>query len=284
MQLIRFIFSKVFLINLVIAIGVISGAIWGTFQGLNAYTNHGETITVPDMKGLTIEQVERLLDDKYLNYVVHDSTYVVDKLSGVVLEQDPAPKEKVKEKRKIYLTINANNPPKVDMPDLQDKSLRQAKMELASKGLKVGELTYEPDLAQNAVLKQKHNGQEIKPEDQIAKGSKVDLVLGDGLGDTEVDVPKLVGLTYEEARFNLIGNSLNVGAIELEENIKDTLSAYVVKQIPSYEGDNTLNLGESVDLYLSESFKDNSNTKKVDTTRASSQRKIDSLIESELHR
>ena len=264
---------------------MMSSVIWGTFQGLNAYTNHGETITVPDMRGLTVEQVGRQLNNKHPNYVVHDSTYVVDKLSGVVLEQDPAPKAKVKERRKIYLTINANNPPKVEMPDLQDKSLRQAKMELASKGLKVGELSYEPDLAQNAVLEQKHNGEKIEPGDEIAKGSIIDLVLGDGLGDTQVDIPKLVGLTYEEARFNLIGNSLNVGLVKANETVKDTLSAYVVKQIPSYQKYKKLNMGESVDLFLSQTFKGGSTSEESgDTTAYNNQQKIDSLIQSELHR
>lgn len=236
------------------------------------------------MRGLTVKQVERQLNNKHLNYVVHDSTYVVDELSGVVLEQDPVPNSKVKEKRKIYLTINANNPPKVDMPDLKDKSLRQAKMELASKGLKVGELSYEPDLAQNAILEQKHNGKKIEPGAEIAKGSKVDLVLGDGLGDTRVDVPKLVGLTYEEARFNLIGNSLNVGLVKADETVEDTSSAYVVKQIPSYQNDKKLNMGESVDLFLSQQLEGESTNGQVDTTTSKNQRKIDSLIQSELHR
>ncbi len=277
MSLLRYLVSKVFFINLAIAILVILSAIWGLFYALHAYTDHGETITVPNLKGLTVEQVGDLLENKHLQYVVYDSSFVVDKLPHVVLGQDPVPQSKVKENRKIYLTVNAKNPPKVEMPDLHDKSLRQAKMELASKGLQVGELIYKPDLAQNAVLEQMHNGKIIEPGKKIAKGSEIDLQLGDGLGDTKVEVPKLVGLTYEEARFNLIGNSLNVGAVIADESVTDTLTAHVVRQVPSYKNNNTLQMGEAVDLFLSQEMQGQaSNTQEKADTQQSL---MDSLIE-----
>lgn len=279
MNLLKLIFSKVFLINIALAALFLGGVAWGSLQALNAYTDHGETITVPDLRGLTVKQVERLLKNKHLKYVTHDSTFVVEKAPHVVLDQDPEPKSKVKENRKIYLTVNANNPPKVEMPDLHDKSLRQAKMELAGKGLKVGELIYKPDLAQNAVLEQKHKEKDVKPGKEISKGSEIDLVLGDGLGKTKVKVPKLVGLTYEEARFNLIGNSLNVGAVIPDETVTDTMTAQVVRQVPSYKDGEQLNLGESVDLYLSQEMKDAAEPSPDTATSSSNQTHIDSLIE-----
>lgn len=247
-------FSRAFLISVVIAALLLLLAVWITLQSLNAYTQHGETITVPDVRGLTMEQVELYLRHKRLDYFVLDSTYVVGQLPNVILDQDPKPFEKVKEFRKIYLTVNAVNPPKVKMPDLIDKSLRQAAMELESWGLKVGELHYKPDLAQNAVLGQRVNGKDIEPGGMVSKGTKIDLILGDGLGSTRLEVPFLMGLTLEEAKFVLVASFLNIGAIVYDETIEDSSTAVIYKQIPDTDSDNPvmLNMGESVDLFFTQ--------------------------------
>ena len=64
------------------------------------------------------------------------------------------------------------------MPDLVNLSLRQAKAKLESSGLKMGELTYTPDIAKNAVLKQFARGVEIEKGTSIVKGATIDLEMG----------------------------------------------------------------------------------------------------------
>ena len=114
-----------------------------------------------------------------------DSIYDSEKVPGTVLDQDPAPNSNVKENRMIYLTINATQPPDVKMPDLVDVSFRQAEAMLQSFGLITGEITYKADLAKNAVLEQRYRNKIIKPGTMLPKGSEIDLVLGDGLGEDE---------------------------------------------------------------------------------------------------
>jgi beta-lactam-binding protein with PASTA domain len=139
------------------------------------------------------------------------------------------------------------------MPDLKDVSLKQAGVLLNSYGLKVGRLIYKPDLAQNAVLDQMINGKSIKPGDFVSKGSTVDLVLGDGVGLADIEVPVLVGLTLAEAKFVLDGVGLNLGAVVADNTVSsDSLSAYIFRQIPDPSTlNNMIKPGEPVDVFIS---------------------------------
>lgn len=246
----KFLISKIFFLNLVIAAVVVIAVFGFTYNWLNSYTNHGQSIEVPELKGLNMEQVNVLLQRLHLRYSVIDSIYQLDKSPGTVLEQDPAPKAKVKEDRTIYLTINSGIPPKVKMPDLTDVSLRQAEAVLQTFGLKTGALTYRHDLAANAVLQARYQGRPIKPGTVISKGSVIDLVVGDGIGSEAASVPDLTGLTRAEALTALLEANLSPGAIIFDQNIKDSASAVVYKQFPLPTDSMVLNQGESVDIYL----------------------------------
>jgi beta-lactam-binding protein with PASTA domain len=245
----EFFTSKVFLINIVLALVFVAAVFGITYKYLSSYTHHGESISVPDLRGLKKDRLESFVKDKQLRYAIVDSLFELDKVPGTVIEQDPAPDSKVKEGRTIYLTVNASLPPKVKMPDLVDVSFRQAEAILQTFGLKVGSLIYKPDLARNAVLGQRYKGSEITAGKEIPKGSVIDLVLGDGLGNTRVPVPDLVGLTKGEALFVLKGSSLNIGTLFYDHG-RDSTNAKVYKQSPEPSDSATINQGEAVDLYL----------------------------------
>lgn len=256
MKFIEFLKLKLFWLNVLAAIVVFVVLVSVTMSWLSGYTLHGETITVPDLKGMSLEQVKQHLKSKNLEFAIWDSLYDKNMKPAAVLDQNPKPNAKVKHNRTIYITLNAYNPPKFKMPRLIDKSLRQAQMELESYGLKVGTLTYIPDMAQNAVLKQLANGKEVKPGELIAKGSTIDLVLGDGLGNTQVEIPFLLNLTLSEAKFVLTGSSLNLGAVIFSGETKDSSNLVVYKQFPKAIAGQTINMGESIDLFVASEFPD----------------------------
>jgi beta-lactam-binding protein with PASTA domain len=210
---------------------------------------HGESITVPDLKGMTQDRLPAFLENKHLRFQVVDSLYDDKRAAGAILEQDPAPNSKVKENRTIYLTINSFQPTKVKMPNLIDVSYRQAEAILQSYNLKVGQTIYKPDLARNAVLDQLYKGNHIDPGKDLSKGSTIDLVLGDGIGNAQVTVPSLIGLTKGEALFVLKGSSLNVGTITFDPGVKNEETAKVYKQEPAANS-GTIKQGEAIDLYL----------------------------------
>ncbi|HSI90415.1 MAG TPA: PASTA domain-containing protein, partial [Adhaeribacter sp.] len=167
----------------------------------------------------------------------------------VILTQDPEPNAKVKANRKIYISVNMKNPPIIKMPKLIDGSLKNAQMILKSYDLMVGKIEYVPDLAQNAVLKQLVNGKEIQPGDPVAKGSTVDLVVGDGEGNTEFEVPKVVGMPVDEASILLVGQGLQIGSINyVQEPGKP--QGMVVRQRPVAQKGATIKVGQLVDIWV----------------------------------
>jgi len=127
-------------------------------------TNHGETITVPNLQGMHKDKLEEFLSERNLEIQIDDSSYNAGAQPFLVFQQYPLPGSKVKQSRKIYVSINSKNPPLVKMPNLKDRSFINAQRELESFGLLLGEINYVPDLQLNAVLKQSINGREIQKE------------------------------------------------------------------------------------------------------------------------
>src|SRR4030042_6708143 len=194
MELLKFLISRQFLKNLLLAVSITIIVVLLVFLSLKIYTRHGQALAVPDLRGLTLEETEQLMLGKKLLYKVVDSIYnsAVDR--GCVVEQNPPPEFRVKKYRTIFITINAFNPEMVRMPDLVGVTLRQARVIAENAGLKVGRLTYVPDIAVNNVVHQKYKGTIIEPGDSIIKGSTVDLTLGRGLSADKTVTPDLIGM------------------------------------------------------------------------------------------
>jgi beta-lactam-binding protein with PASTA domain len=249
---IEFLKSKLFLKHAAAAFIVIALVLFAAFKFISTYTLHGKTIEVPDIKGLTLQAAAKAIEEKELRYSIVDSIYDADNKPGTVVEQNPSPLFKVKQNRTVYLTVNAFNPPKVQMPNLIDVSLRQASAMLETYGLEVGNLKYVPDYAYNAVLKQLYKGREIAVGTQIMKNSKIDLVLGDGLKGEKIPVPNLIGMTREEAESAVKAHSLDLGAMVYDNTVKDSLQAKVYKQTPAFSSSAMINPGRSIDLFFTE--------------------------------
>ena len=256
----RFLISKFFLINATVALLIALTAVAMSDYMLKSYTRHGESISVPDLRELSLDESINRLKSLNLRYHIADSAYNMDLPPGTVLNQSPTAYSNVKEYRKIYLTINATNPPSVRVPNLIDKSLRQANIELTTFGLKIGELIYKPDLAQNAVLRMMLKGEEIEPGDEVPQGSVIDLILGDGLGNTTIEVPDLIGLTYDEARWLLLASSLNLGSVSWLPEITDSTTAMISRQFPPPGEDAFINIGESISIFVEQEIPDSLRT------------------------
>ncbi|MFT5052995.1 MAG: beta-lactam-binding protein with PASTA domain, partial [Oceanospirillaceae bacterium] len=247
MSLIKFIFSKAFAISLVLAVGIAVGLLFGVFAYMDDYTEHGVTYTVPELSGVMIDDLEALFDSTEINYLIVDSMYSNEIPRGSVAEQDPPAGSQVKKGRNIYLTVNAKLRERVGMPDLVNLSLRQAKAKLESFGLVLGELTYVPDIAKNAVLRQYLGEGEISTGNLIFKGTPINLELGDGLSSSRVAMPYVLYSTLEEATGILRAASLNVGAIVIDTPITDKAQVRVYRQIPGYRTETMLRMGSFVD-------------------------------------
>lgn len=220
------------------------------FLSLGWYTNHGDYVEVPNIKGKSLYDAKKELNNFDLDYAISDSTYDESKPPLSVLDQQPRKGEKVKENRKIYITLNASAPPSVKIPSIIDNSKRQAELILNSWGLKVGNLIYIPDMAKDAVQNVQVNGKLVKPGTIVPKGTVVDLILGDGGGNQIAEVPPVTDMTVIEARAVLEAVHLNVGMLVADGAIDDSLAAYVYRQDPPYGQAGKLGPNNSVNLYI----------------------------------
>jgi hypothetical protein len=216
---------------------------------LPSATRHGEYITVPKLEGLSIDKIEKVISEKGLRYEINDSTYKVGVKPYTILSQHPSPGSQVKENRRIYITVASKNPPNIKMPELMDQSLRGAEMTLKSLGLQIGHITTTPNPS-NIVLKQMYKGHEIKYGSSIPKGAFIDLLVGSGRGDTEVDIPNLTGLRLNEAVTVLEGMGLILG-LPIYDNQSALPEGIIIKQKPAYQTGLKLRSGDMVDVWIS---------------------------------
>jgi len=223
--------TRQFRVNLLLIVATIVVVVMAAFYSLDFYTRHGSGIPVPQLKGLQIEKAMDILKEQGFDYKI-DSAYVLDQPPGAVLEQDPDPGTNVKENRTIYLTVVTRIAPPVALPDLTPYTYREAVATLANYGLKVGDTIYKPDIARDHVLEMRYRGAPIAAGTKIPKGSRLDLVLGNGEGAGEVDIPDFINQDLDEAKFVISHNGLTLGTVTYQGAITDSSSVVIVQQTP----------------------------------------------------
>jgi eukaryotic-like serine/threonine-protein kinase len=243
--------TKQFRNTVILAFGSVILVVLIVFFSLGYYTRHGSGIPVPQLKGLSIEKAMALLKDQGFEYKT-DSVYVLDEPPGAVIEQDPDAGIDVKENRTIYLTVVTRQAPPVELPDLESFTYREAVATIANYGLKVGDTTFRADIA-NHVLEVRFAGQPIKPGTRIPKGSKIDLVLGNGEGPSEVEIPDIVNLDLNGAKFAIKGAGLTIGTITFQGPVTDSASVVVTAQSPAKTDSlSKVSLGTRINLTVSQ--------------------------------
>ncbi len=219
---------------------------------LSIYTYHGESIEVPNFSGLTIEQAQQTAEAYDLKIVLFDSVHFIDKPKGTIISQIPEAKHKVKPNRTIYIIINGFENEKIPMPDLRSISLRQAQSDAELFGLKIGKLTYVPDIS-TTVLEQLYKGKPIAPQTMISKNSVIDLIVGKGESNEKTSVVCLIGKNLVEAKNLLAIHSLNMGTIVADKTITnstDSSKAFIWKQSPSCNFHSLISLGSYIDVWI----------------------------------
>lgn len=210
-------------------------------------TKKDNSITVPEVIGKEYEDLEEFITTRKLRYVVtQDSGYNADLPPRAVLSQFPKANANVKEGRKIYLTLNAVNPPKVEMPDLVGKSLKTVQLQFQGMGIKVGKYFFTPGPYKNTFVSAQIDGVDVEIGEKIAKGSIVDLVLQNGKGQQYFDAPDVIGKVKENAEFIITGSNLIIGEIYYQQS--DSLIGRILKQEPGPGA--RVRTGQSVDLWV----------------------------------
>jgi eukaryotic-like serine/threonine-protein kinase len=207
-------------------------------------TNHGETITVPNIEGKSLDELDEELGSRALRYEVSDSSYSEKHDPLTVIKQYPHAGAKVKEGRKIFVSINRANPPSVPVPDLINGSVVNAEAVLRSNQLRRGKIEVVPGQF-NVVKAMKYKGTLIPPSTRVPKGSTIDLIVESGK-DNDIGLPDMVGMEFDEAHVLILGLGLSLDPILVGDTLQK--KPVVLKQNPG-PGEN-MTPGDVVELWI----------------------------------
>ena len=254
-----FISSKIFLKNFAGIIGTVALFLFLTFQWMKCYTHHGESLQVHDYIGMNVDEAMDKAKTRSFSAIVSDSVFVVGKPGNTVLEQNPEPFSRVKEKRKIYLTISKNEADLVTLPDLvggnDDYQQYLRRLKLMQVNGKIKARRFDSKLEPNTILKVFYNEEDIteklSEKFQIPMGATVDFIVTER-GSDRVQLPDLVCKRYDGVSFVLDNYNLNIGSVIEDNTVTNRGTAYVWKQEPAYRVGRRLQIGAQVDLYLTQ--------------------------------
>jgi len=184
--------NRFFWVNIIAMVVVAVLIVFGALKGLDIYTRHGQAVVVPDVKGMSVSEAEKMFRDQGLTYVVSDSNYVKNKPSGIILDLNPSVGQKVKEGRTIYLTINTLSTPLCVVPDVADNSsVRQAQAKLMAAGFELTEnrmVSGEKDWVYGVI----YQGHQLQIGDKAPIGATLTLMVGDGVQSAGADSVDMV--------------------------------------------------------------------------------------------
>lgn len=226
------------------------------FSSLSSITSHGQELKIPVLIDKNYKDAIKILEEQGFEMEI-DSSYDMKKPFGVVLSQIPDTGQFVKRGRTVFLIINKMQAPLIAMPDLTGVSYRSAQVVLRSSKLKLGDTIHRPDIADGAILEAQYDGKVVQAGDMIPEGSKIVLVIGDGLGNVEFSVPNVVGMAYPEAIAIL--NASGLQFIDVwQGKITDSQTAIVHSQFPEalneYGGANSIKEGQLIDIKIRQTF------------------------------
>lgn len=177
----NFLRSKTFLIQLGLALAATILLVWLALQWLKSSTRHGEFVEVPELARLSVPEMREVIEAAGLRYEVVDSAnYDPEYPRFSIKDQDPPAGSRVKENRKIYVTVNPSGYKKVTVPDIIQVTQRNAESMLRAVGLEVDKVSYIDELGKDMVYRIRHQGKYVNPGDKLPKTSRIELICGNG--------------------------------------------------------------------------------------------------------
>lgn len=204
-------------VGIVLALLAIGGSAWGAWTYLVPHE-----VRVPDIVGRPVEEAQRLLSDADLVVRIGDPVYSLQIPQGRVLSVRPSEGTTLEEGDRVVI-VPSRGPQPVRVPDLVGETLEDAKGRLRAAHLRVGRVNedYSDRFEAGLVIRQSAEG-------TADRRSEIDLVVS--LGPTPVPVPKVVGLTRDEAVARL--DTLGFLVDEQDDYSNDVPRGVVISQEP----------------------------------------------------
>lgn len=171
---------RLLLINLVAMIAVVVIIPYIVLLWIDSYTHHGETYLVPNVCGMQLEEAKELLRKSNLDLEIIDYKYKKGAAENEVVEQMPVANARVKQGRKIMLTMSSKSKPVAAIPSVIDNcSLREAEARLKAAGFVIADVvTIEGE--KDWVYAVKYNGRELVNGENVPREAKLVIVVGSG--------------------------------------------------------------------------------------------------------
>ncbi len=207
-------------------------------------TRHGSEFELPDFTGRSFVEAQVTLKDLDLNFEISSEEYSPGEEKGVILNQFPLPGTPVKADRTIKFVLSLGQK-MLPIPDLAGLSVRQAILNLETAKLELGEIAWAfSDTLPERVVVFSYPAAGT----EIPLGSPVNLMVNRGRASNFTYMPKVIGLTLDEATKRIEEKLLKVGIItpRWDENF---LPETVLEQ--SEEEGTELDVGTEIDLVVS---------------------------------
>ncbi|GEM_PF-330324 len=195
----------------------------------SAVPSHPHTLTVPNLAGMTEEQVEAALERAGL-VLGGVSWQPAAQAWGTVISQNPRAGTAVRRGAEVSVAFSSGPQTQtLEVPLVLRMELEDAKDRLARHGLHLGEVnyTYSSGVGEGTVLSQEPAAGRFVPQ-----GTAVDLTVARRRHSRVIAVPNLVGLSRFKAEHHLEFLGLRLGAVR-EEAATDVPEGEVVSQSPA---------------------------------------------------
>lgn len=165
----------------------------------------GREVAMPDVAGKKTIEAQLLLQGRGVGMRIEDRIYGALPADTIV-RQSPPPGMRVKIGQFAHVVVSLG-PQRATIPQLQDRSLRAARIELLRSGLQTGEVSslYLPGWQEATVIEQIP-----KPGSADATSPHVDLLVALGPRPPSYVMPDLTGISLNEAFNRLHGTGLRV--------------------------------------------------------------------------
>lgn len=200
----------------------------------------GTSVEVPDVRGMTYEEAADELDKVGLKISEGDLVYSSEYELGEVVSTDPTPGSMAKTNSIVEVNI-CKGAEAGTVPDLIDKTLDEATDLIDRYGFKLGNVeTKVSSKPKDTVIEQDpKGGAETTP------GGYINIVISDGTGKEEAEVPYLIGKDIETAKQLITTAGFVVGEITYGASSEYDLGQVTKQQ---YEAGAMLAKGSTIDI------------------------------------
>jgi len=187
----------------------------------------GREVVVPDVVGKKAAEAQQILQGRGVGLRVEDRIYSPVPVDCVVRQSPPAGVHvKIGQYAHVVLSLG---PQRANIPKLEERSLRAARIELLRSGMQVGEISsaYLPEWPEETVIRQ-----DPAPGATDITSPHVNLLVSLGGRPPAYVMPQLIGLTLAEAESALAGAKLKLAKLTFTP-VSGTPHGIVVGQTPA---------------------------------------------------